>query len=183
MTPSAADIKSRAARRNEELERVRRDPRFARVVGRLVAEGLLHVNYAVKSHRDPIRVKDALFAGNAEPRVFELLPALLVELPSMFSDPARVPDDLAASVRALRRGEPPPEFRGIPGEDQARWPSRLNRDGRPVTRLKSFRLTSEDQRLLSRLARTMDTTETDVLRRALRVLAGEQLQGSTVTEP
>jgi hypothetical protein len=36
-------------------------------------------------------------------------------------------------------------------------------------------LTGEDQRLLSRLARSMDTMETDVLRRALRVLAGEHL--------
>lgn len=87
----------------------------------------------VDPQRGTIGAADALFASEAEPRILELLPALLVARPSMFSDPSRVPEELAPSVRALRRGECPPGLRGITGEAQARWMSRLRESGQPVT--------------------------------------------------
>ena len=64
----------------------------------------------------------------------------------------------------------PNAFRGIPGSDVHRWLSRVGRRGKIPARLKAFRFTPEDQRLLAHLAAKLDVTETEVVRRGLRAL-------------
>ena len=51
-----------------------------------------------------------------------------------------------------------------------RWLTRVGRKGKVPARLKAFRFTPEDQRLLEHLAETLDVTETEVVRRGLRAL-------------
>ena len=68
-----------------------------------MAAGLLQTNEPVVRHREPLRVADVLWAGEVEPRLLELLPALLVKKPGLFVDARELPDDLDAAVRALRR--------------------------------------------------------------------------------
>lgn len=53
--------------------------------------------------------------------------ALLVKRPALFESVRDLPPDLDAVVRALRRNEVPPSFRGIPGEALLRWLSRVGR--------------------------------------------------------
>jgi len=166
----------RAQARYAKIQRQRRDPRYRRVLGRFVAAGLLSTSEQTKPQRGPIRVKDALWAGEVEPRILELLPALLIKRPSFFEDPTQLPDDLADVVQSLRRAEIPTEFRGIAGADLARWLPRLGRSGAAPTRLRCFRLSAEESRLLSQLSREFDTTEVAVLRRALRELGAAVLK-------
>jgi hypothetical protein len=171
MNEEAAMLRARAKRRNAQFERGRRDPRFRRVIGRLRAARLLETNYKVLEHREPIAVEDALWAGKFEPRILELLPALIVKKPSLFELPGELPEDLSEVVRRLRRNETPDTFRGIPGQDIAKWLPQVGHRGKKPSRLKCFRLTEEDLRLLEELSRERDLTETDTVRHALRALA------------
>ena len=114
-----ATLRARAKRRYARVERERQDPRYRRVVGRFKTAGLLDTNFEVPDNRNPVAVDDALWAGRLEPRVLELLPALIVKKPSLFAATTELPKDLSDTVRKLRRNEMPDEFRGIPGPDLA----------------------------------------------------------------
>lgn len=176
MTALTSDLKKRAQRRHATIVRRRRDPRYRRVLSRFVGAGLLDTLEPVTPHRKPIGVADALWAGELEPRILELLPALLVKRPSFFRRAEALPRDLAEVVHALERNKLPPNFRGIPGEDLARWVPRVGRKNKLPSRLKSFRFTSDDLRLLAQIRDDLGTTETEVVRRGLRELAGKLLE-------
>jgi len=163
-------LAARARKRLAGIRRRAQDPRFLRVMGRFVHEKLLVVNFEVPLHGEPIRLADVLWAGEVEPRLLELLPALLVRRPSLFSDRGALPPDLASAVAALQQDREPESFRGIAGQDVHRWLGRLGRKGKVPARLKSFRFTPEDQRLLAHLAKELGVSETDVVRRGLRAL-------------
>lgn len=120
---------------------------------------------------------DVLWVGRIEPRVLELLPALIVKRPGLFVDPRRLPDDLAAVVRTLRKNREPGEFRGVPGAALLRWLPVLGRQSKVPSQLKSFRFQREDLELLERLSQALEVSQTDVLRRGLRRLAATHLLG------
>ena len=166
-----ATLRARAKRRYARVERERQDPRYRRVVGRFKTAGLLDTNFEVPDNRNPVAVDDALWAGRLEPRVLELLPALIVKKPSLFAAPTELPKDLSAAVRKLRRNEMPDTFRGIPGPDLMKWLPRVGHRGKRPSRLKCFRFTEEDLRLLEELSRSRGLSETDTVRHALRALA------------
>jgi hypothetical protein len=165
------ELQRRARRKLLAIQRRRRDERYQKVVGRFVADGLLHTNQDVPPYTHPIHVEDVLWAGEVEPRLFELLPALIVKQPSMFVDVSALPADLAQAVRRLRRNLDPAPFRNIPGDRLRHWLPRVGRVGAVPARLKSFRLKPEDLRLLSALAAQLGVSETEVVRRGLRALA------------
>ena len=129
----------------------------------------------LEPYRKPIEVADTLWAGRTEPRVLELLPALIVKRPSMFTDVGDLPDDLDAAVRALRKNSEPDDFRGIEGAALLRWLPSVGRRGKLPSRLKSFRFQTDDLDLLERLGEALGVTQTDVLRRGLRHLAATHL--------
>ena len=172
MMNDIAALRVRAKRRYAQIERARRDPRFLRVMGRFKAARLLSTNYDVPDHREPITIEDALWAGEFEPRILEILPAAMIKKPSLFVLPPKLPRDLSDAIRQLRRSETPGTFRGIPGPDVAKWLPRVGHRGKTPSRLKSFRFTEEDRKLLEDLARDRGRSETDTIRHALRALAG-----------
>jgi hypothetical protein len=73
-------------------------------------------------------------------------------------------------VRRLRRNLAPASFRGICGDRLLSWLPRVGRKGRVPSRLKSFRLNSDELQLLATLAAHLGVTETEVLRRGLSAL-------------
>jgi len=168
---TAEELQRRAKRRLAQLEKQRKDPRYQRVLGRLVGLGLLTANEPFPKTHARISVGDALWVAELEPRVAELLPALLVRRPALFADARDLPPDLGEVVAALRRNELPPDFRGIPGAKLHRWLSSVGRKPEPPSRLKAFRLQSSDLALLTRLRDELGISETAVLRRGLRALA------------
>jgi len=167
---SSSDLAARARRRLLGLQRRQRDPRYGAVLGRFVREGLLVVNHDVPTSEQSLRVADVLWAGELEPRLLELLPALIVKRPGLFESLTPLPEDLARVVASLRRDREPVAFRGIPGRDVHRWLTRVGRKGKVAAHLKSFRFTPEDQRLLEHLAQNLGVSETEVVRRGLRAL-------------
>jgi hypothetical protein len=161
----------RARRAHEALERRRRDPRYRRVLGRLVTLGVLKTNQDIPPYRKRIAVEDALWAGELEPRILEVLPALVVKRPALFVDARALPEDLAAVVDDVRKHRPPRDFRGMSGASVARWVSSVGQRGKLPSRLKAFRFQADDVTLLAELSRELGLTETAVVRRGLRALA------------
>lgn len=164
------DLRTRAQKRLRAIERLEATPRFRGVIGRYVAAGLLTANYAVETNRRPMRIDDVLWAGELEPRMLELLPAMIVKRPSLFVDVTKLPEDLAAAVEALRRNQVPPDFRGLPGKSLYQWLPRVGRKGKVPSRLRAFRFSVEDSNLLEDLQQRFGVSQMDVLRRALRLL-------------
>lgn len=172
MTAKHDKLLRRARAEAREAEERRRDRRFLTVMGRLVAAGLLHTNIeGARPHHRKIRVADALWAGELEPRILELLPALVLKKPGLFRDARDLPDDLLEVVQSLRSGRPAPPFRGIPAADYQRWVPRVGHRGKQPTVVKSFRLSPSDARLLAELRADLGLrSEVAVVRAALRAL-------------
>jgi radical SAM superfamily enzyme YgiQ (UPF0313 family) len=168
MTPD--EIQERARRKLAGIRRRTRDPRFSTVMGRFAGAGLLVTNRAYERHKNPLAVADVLYVGEVEPRVLELLPALIVKRPSLFVSTDDLPKDLAEAVRRLRHDEVPRDFRGIPGRSLHEWLRRVGHRGKVPSRLKSFRFKPADQRLLDELTKRLGISETEVIRRGLRAL-------------
>jgi len=175
-------LRERARRKMTALRRRRRDPRYQRTMARFVDMGLITTNQQLPRNRAPLRIEDVLWAGEAEPRLWELLPAVLVKRPAVFEDAEELPVDLERVVRRLRRNLVPEDFRGIPGADIYSWLPRVGRKEKFPTRAKSFRLKPEDIRLLEHLTHDLGISETDVIRRGLRGLFVEvtSRQGQSV---
>jgi hypothetical protein len=169
-----ADIQARARRRAGINARRRADPRFKRVMGRYVQAGLLQTNEPFAPYRKPLRVADVLWAGEVEPRMLELLPALLIKKPALFIDAQDIPADLELAVRALRRNRVPEPFRGVDGAALLKWLPLVGHKHKVPSQLKAFRMQKDDLELLERLQRQLGGTQTMVLRRALRALASRQ---------
>jgi hypothetical protein len=160
-----------ARAKRAELESVRRDPRFVRVIGKLVAMGLLETNLPIRPSRAKIHLEDALWAATVEPRVAELLPALVIKRPSVFLSYRELPGELREITRALRRGHPTQPFLGIAPERYARWLPRVGHRGKLPTVRKNFRLTREDLERIDALRRRIGLrSEVAVIRRGLDAL-------------
>ncbi len=169
------DLQARAKRKRAKLLRQRRDPRYKRAMGKLVAAKLLQTQgFDVAPFRGEVDISDALWAGAVEPRVLELLPAIILKKPGLFLCDGGVPEDLQAVAHAIRRGEASEPFRGVPASQYLPWVQRIGHRGKSPTLLKSFRLQQDDLALLRSLSAELGTSEVGVLRKALRALEREQ---------
>ncbi len=169
---NAAELKKRAQGRARTIRSARRDTRYERVMGRLIAAKWLRTNVdTLEKHHGKVSLEEALWAGQLEPRIFELVPAIVLKKPAFFAASDELPEDLARIVRAIRRGKATEEFRGIPAANYLAWIPRIGHRGKEPTLPKSFRMRQQDLALLRKLAGELGTTETDVMRRGLKALA------------
>lgn len=164
----------RAALKAAELEALRAKPAYRKVLGTLRHHGLLDAPL-VPAKDAKLTISDCLTVGEVEPRVLELLPALVLGRPELFTNVSRLPPDLEGAVTDLRRGRIPPDFRGLTGALVARHRDHVGARTRPA-RLHSFRLREDDEALLDELAARLRLSRTDVLRRALRRLGAESFK-------
>lgn len=168
------ELQQKAQRKQKRLSRLRRDPRYRAAIGAFLHAKLLSTNTNIESKKGPVALGDVLWAGKIEPRLLELLPAVMLKKPSLiYVDDCAMPGDLSEVVDHLRRNETPPEFRGIPGEKIQEWLPRIGHKGKLPTQLKAFRFRKEDVDLLEELAAKRELTETDVVRAGLRALAAK----------
>ena len=170
-----AEVQARAKKRARRNARRRADSRFRRVLGRYVAAGLLQTSEDIEPHRERVRVEDVLWAGEVEPRLLELLPALLIKKPGMFVDPRQLAADLEEAVRALRHNREPETFRGIQGATLLKWLPLVGHKRKLPSELKTFRMQRDDLELLLRLQRELGGSQTSIVRRALWALESRTL--------
>ncbi len=174
MTLDADALQARAKKKRNAILRRRRDPRYLRAMGKLVAAKLLQTQGTnIVPYEGDVHIEDALWAGAIEPRIFELLPAIVLKKPAMFLCDDELPSDLREVTHAIRRGVATEAFRGVPAPKYLAWVERIGHRGKSPTLLKSFRLQQQDLTLLRALKDALGTSEVDVVRRALRALERE----------
>ena len=160
-------ILKKAKHRAARLKKLRKDPRYQEVIGRLVYEKLLDAP-KVPARNYKLHLKDMLWVGeNIEPRVLELLPAILLKAPRIvYSEP--LPEDLRRVKNDLVRGNIKGEFRGIVVKSCDQWITQIGRkDKRPSVR-KIFFLSFKDTERLAQLSQQESVSEAEIVRRALR---------------
>lgn len=155
--------------------RHRRDPRFLRVLGFLVAKGFLKTNLNV--HPTPnqrVKIADAIWAGrNVEPRILEVLPAAVLRLGKHFDFECLKDRELARVVHQLRdRKETGDGFNGIPYEKIRVWADFPLKDGRVKASnekkiTKTFRLSPQAISQIKELAKKFNCSDTEALERKL----------------
>ncbi len=172
MTRGQNELQDAARKRYQALRRKRRDPRFKKVVGRFVAAKLLTTNIeGIRPHDKAVPLEDVLWAGTVEPRILELLPAVLVKKPGLLQLPPVLPEDVAEVMYAIRHGKTAPSFRGVPPDQYLPWVMEIGRKGKSPSLLKSFRFQHEDVLRLARLRKSLPArSDTEVIRLALQLL-------------
>ena len=162
------DIIALAKKRAKRLKQLRKDPRYSKVIGRLRKEGLIDAN--VPKNNRKFYLEEALWVGeNIEPRVIELLPAIVLKKPSLFVI-KDFPQPLAEAANKLKRGANKLEYRGIPLRRCEQWIPFVGRKGKLPSAMKSFRFQKEDLDLLRELSSKFSESETKVIRKALQKL-------------
>ena len=164
-----AEIKKLAQIKYRQIEAMRAEPRFRQVLGKLVHLKLL-IAPDVTPFRGIVFLTDVLWAGDIEPRVFELLPAVLLKRPKAFTANCPLPYDLKLVLAEIKHLTAKTPFRGIPPENYLKWVVHAGRKGAHPTLMKTFRFNVEDLALINDLRDRTKKNEIDVLREALLCL-------------
>lgn len=163
------DFNKKAKRKFKALHKLRQDPRYLKTLGKLKQAGLLDVR-DIAIYRGQVFLADALWAAELEPRVYELLPAILARRPKFFTH-LDLPEDLEKVVREIKRGHPVTPYQGVAPDKYAQWISFVGQRSTMPKVMKAFRFSQEDLALLDRLSVKTAKTQTQVLRQALREFA------------
>lgn len=162
-------LQKAARKAAKALDRKRRDPRFVQVIGKLIDMGLIEINMkGITGYRGKINLEDTLWAGQIEPRVLELLPALVLKKPGIFRGELALPPDLEEVTSAIRHNENLVPFRGIPPKNYLQWIPEVGHRGKHPSLLKTFRFTQRDLKSLRKLHTAINAeSEIQTLRYAL----------------
>jgi hypothetical protein len=166
------DIIKRAKALTELHERRRRDPRVARVLGFLKAKGLLLVDWVPARPSIKFNVVDALWVGeNVEPRVIELLPAVVIHFPKTAINVDKLPKQLTEIIELLKeQATTGPSYQGFTYEMFRMWTEFKPKDKRVVPLsekkvMRSFRLKRLVASKLTELARIEQVSEGEIIER------------------
>ena len=152
------------------FEKLRQDSRAQRVLGFLVAKGLLLHNTFTPRPSAKFSIADALWvAEKIEPRVLEVLPAAIIHFSSAIKDPSKIPVKVAHVVTAIKNGQATGQsLGGIPYKDMLRWanhplPDKRTKPAAEKRKLKSFKFPANVLSTLKEIARKRKSSETQVV--------------------
>jgi hypothetical protein len=156
----------KAKRKLKALQKLRKDPRYLKTIGKLKLAGLLDVR-DIPEYRGQIFLEDAIWAAELEPRIYEILPAIIARRPRFFTF-FQLPGDLDRAVKEIKRGNPVTSYQGVAPEKYNQWSSFVGRKTTAPKVMKAFRLGLEDLSLLKKLSDKTSKSQTEILSEALR---------------
>lgn len=150
---------------------LRKDIRYKNVMGFLTGRGFLFTNQNIVAQpKKRIDIKDYLWVGDhLEPRVLELLPAVILRFPMYVENQKDAPEALIkVLVRIKELNETGPDFKGILYEKMRGWAYLDLQDKRTKSLdkkkiLKSFRLSPDTISKLSKIAKSKKVSLTEAL--------------------
>lgn len=164
-------LTKKSKKKAKDFRKLRQDPRFLKTLGKLKKAGFLDVQ-GILPTSGMVFLEDALWAARIEPRIYELLPAILVNQPKFFAF-SKLPDDLKKIVTELKTGKPKTYYRGVAPKAYERWIPVFARNGEYPSVMKSFRLHREDIKNLEDLQSITGLSKSEILREAIRRMASE----------
>ena len=159
------ELLRKAKKKVEQLKKLRADPRYLKTLGKLKKEGLLDVR-DIPAYRGQVFLQDALWAAELEPRIFELLPAIVARRPTLFAF-LELPPDLDQVVREVKARKAVTPYQGIEAEKYDRWTAFVGRTKAIPKVPISFRLSGEDLSLLADLSNRDGESSAEIIHRAL----------------
>jgi hypothetical protein len=163
------EILERAKKEAARIAKDRKDPRYTKTLGFLVAKGFLFTNQKLPLEPNArLKIEDAIWAGqNVEPRILEVLPAAVIRLEKHFDFHPEKHTELKNAIELLLADEDG-IFNGIPLEKIKPWLNLKLKDGR-VKKLadkkimKTFRLRPETVEKIIALKKVTGQTETEII--------------------
>ena len=150
------------------------DKRYLQVMSLLARKGLIFFTGEVAEPQKKVSIHDLLWVGEKiEPRVLEVLPALMVHFPNVVQNRVKLPEDLAEVLSALERGtDHGPDFRGVAYAKMRFWAEYQLPDKRikPLSqkrKLRTYRLPIGVIRALTQKAKDAKISESDYLTRLI----------------
>jgi hypothetical protein len=159
-------IIEKAKRKFKKIQKLRNDPRYLKTMGKLKRAGFLDVR-DMAEYRGQVFLEDALWAAELEPRIYELLPAIIARRPKFFAF-LDLPEDLELVVKEIKRGLPNTPYRGVAPEKYAAWSLFVGQKSTAPKVMGAFRLAQEDMDLLRRLSEKMSKSQSKIISQALR---------------
>ena len=164
------DIIQEAKAQYQKLAKNRESLRFKRVIGRLIQAKLIQAQAHIRPFSGKLSLKEYVWAGQFEPRIFELLPALVIKKPSLFEDIKQCPKDLEELVKDIKAGQATKPYHGILPQSYLRWISHIGHRRKEPSMLKAFRFSATDSEVLRSIT-SQGYTEIGAVREGLRLLA------------
>lgn len=156
----------------EKRKKLKKDPRYIKVIESFVYAKLLDSNiFTGKSHY--ITLEDVLFAGEIEPRVFELLPAILIKKPSLIRQKENIPKDLEDVIKRIKRKKDLPDYKNIPARKYMFWLDKVGHKNKTPTLRKTIRFDDKMLDVLQKCKEKFDLNESEVIRLGLKNLLSE----------
>ena len=164
------ELFKRAKAQAKKLASFRKDVRYLKTIGRLKYYGLIDVK-DIQEYGGPVFLADALLAAQLEPRIYELLPAIMNKHPKIFRH-VELPEDLATVVKEIRQGVSVTTYKGIEPKQYLRWIPFMGRKNLYPKIMRSFRLSREEIHILDQIQKETSQSHTEILRNALKLYAG-----------
>ena len=115
------ELRDRARQLDQEAALKRKEKYFRNTLAWFAYLGLLRQN-VVEPKRTIVTLAEALLAADLEPRIYELLPALLINIPeALHFEKGDVPQELQDIVDTIKHRRPLKPYRGIPAEKYMHW--------------------------------------------------------------
>lgn len=110
------------AKEKEKADRaLKAEPFYVKTVAWFAYLGLLRHN-KIEPQRHVVTLDEVLKAGELEPRIFEVLPAVMIVLSDALKlDQKEIPHDLAAILKGIRTRKAVKDFRGVPPDKYLHW--------------------------------------------------------------
>lgn len=163
------EILKRAEKHAARIARYRKDPRYIKTMGFLVAKGFLFTNQnlpLVPNAR--IKVEEAVWAGqNVEPRILEVLPAAVMRLGKHFNFQPEKHRELNKAIEQLKvdgKGS----FYGVALDKIKPWLNLQLKDGRTKKLtdkkiMRTFRLKPETIKKINAIKKATGQTDTEII--------------------
>lgn len=155
------------------------DPRYLKTLGKLKSAGLIEAPNIIP-YRGMVFLEDALWAAQLEPRIYELLPAIIIKKKKLFAF-MNLPDDLKNVIQEIIAGSPKTPFRGVSPKEYGRWVPLIGRQGAYPSQLKSFRFRKKDLEAMQFLQDRLRVSQVEVLRMGLDQMKKSVLNKSSVS--
>jgi hypothetical protein len=159
------------------LTKNRKSLRFKKILGRLVAMNLLRTTDEFILNQEKMKLNDLLWAGQFEPRILELIPAIAVKKPSVIAGLENAPQDLKTVISEIKSANPVSKFRHVNPKDYLQWLGSVGQRKKKPTKLKSFRFQQDDLVLLNSF-KLKGMSEIEAVRRGLKLLAQWELDNT-----
>ncbi len=98
---------------------IRRTERFGKVLDILAHARLLKTNYHKPKKPTPINVVDFIWAGEFEPRIWEVLPAAIIHFPELFLGKNKEFDQIILAIK--NKKDDGPDYQFIKFDDMKKW--------------------------------------------------------------